>query len=387
LRDELSQPLTGRPRKAASARRLAPVLAWAAPLVLVAVAGALYARGAFSPPKPQVATLPFEAIKTVEPSPTPSPVTVAKGPPGPEGSVSVMRNAGATQAGGRGPQIIDVAQALGSRLAPVPDKRLVEPSKYGPLPRVGAEGARPSEVYARPFADTQFTRGAPRIAIFIGGLGLDPATTQGAIARLPGAVSLGLAPYGADLTRVVESARAAGHEVWLQAPMESVAAADPGPHTLKTSASEAENRESLHWLMGRLPGYVGVTNYLGGKFAADADALTPVLTEIGRRGLLYLDDGAAPLSKAAEIAPTLDLKAARADLVADGPPDAVDAVLARAEDLARRKGAAIVTASALPQTLDHVSRWAAGLEAKGFALAPVSTLVTAKPERAARTTP
>ena len=52
-----------------------------------------------------------------------------------------------------------------------------------------------------------------------------------------------------------------------------------------TGVSEAENRDSLHWLMGRFTGYVGVVNYLGGKFTADARALTPALAEIASRGL------------------------------------------------------------------------------------------------------
>ncbi|MDE3175637.1 MAG: divergent polysaccharide deacetylase family protein, partial [Pseudomonadota bacterium] len=54
------------------------------------------------------------------------------------------------------------------------------------------------------------------------------------------------------------------------------------------------------------------------------------------------------------------------------------------EDMARRRGAVIVVASALPQTLDRISRWAAGLEGKGFALTPASALTLARPDRAAR---
>ena len=394
MRDEISEPLRGRPRPPPLSRRLAPVAVWVGRLVVVAAVvgvGVLYQRGAFAPRKPEMAVIPFEAIKTVEPSPTaaPSPAaTVATVfPPPPDSGVSVVRNGTKARLPRRSPQIIEVPQALGARLSPAPDRRVAEPSKYGLLPRVGADGARPADVYARPFVETALNRAAPRIAVLVGGLGLDSATTQGAISRLPPGVSLGLAPYGGDLADVAQNARAAGHEIWLQAPMESVAAADPGPHTLKAGAGEAENRDSLHWLMGRFPGYVGVVNYLGGKFAADADALTPVLAEIARRGLIYLDDGAAPLSKAVDLAPSLDLKAARADTPADGPPDAVDAALARAEDLARRKGFAIVTATALPQTLDHVARWAQGLEGKGFTLAPVSALVAAKPARAASSAP
>jgi hypothetical protein len=42
------------------------------------------------------------------------------------------------------PLIIDVAQALGAKLAPTPDTRLLEKPKYGLLPRIGVDGTRPS---------------------------------------------------------------------------------------------------------------------------------------------------------------------------------------------------------------------------------------------------
>ena len=78
-----------------------------------------------------------------------------------------------TRPGGGGPpnaRIIDVERALADRLNAAPDPRLVETSRYGPLPRVGADGARPFEVYARPvLLDPKLKAGAPRIALMVGG--------------------------------------------------------------------------------------------------------------------------------------------------------------------------------------------------------------------------
>ena len=72
------------------------------------------------------------------------------------------------------------------------------------------------------------------------------------------------------------AAREAGHEILLQSPMEpfTYPADNPGPHTLLTGASDADNLDSLRWQMGRFVGYVGIVNHLGGKFTADARALT-----------------------------------------------------------------------------------------------------------------
>ena len=302
-----------------------------------------------------------------------------------ESGVKVMRSGGG---GAGGSMIIDVPQALSLRLPPAPDRRLAEKSRFGLLPRVGADGARPAEVYARPvFASAKLRPGAPRVALLVGGLGLNPASTSDAIARLPAAISLGFAPYGDNLDGEAAAAREAGHETLLQSPMEpfTYPADNPGPHTLLTSASDADNLDSLRWQMGRFVGYAGIVNHLGGKFTADARALTPALSEIAARGLFYLDDGSSPRSLAGEVAPTLGLASAAADAVvdADAAPAAIDAALTRLETVARARGAAIGVATALPSSLDRIARWSAGLEARGVELVPVSALSARPPGPAA----
>ena len=48
--------------------------------------------------------------------------------------------------------------------------------------------------------------------------------------------------------------------------------------------------------MGEITNYTGIMNFLGGRFLSDADALEPVMRDIGRRGLLFLDDGTSAQS-------------------------------------------------------------------------------------------
>jgi uncharacterized protein len=164
---------------------------------------------------------------------------------------------------------------------------------------------------------------------------------------------------------------------------------NPGPHTLKTSASDADNIESLRWLMGRFTGYVAIVNHLGGKFTADAKEISPILTEIAARGLGYLDDGASPRSVAPEVAATLAMPSARADVLidADPSPEAVEAALARLLDRARERGSAIGVASASPSSVEHLGRWANGLESRGVALVPLSALMSAAPSPSAQSRP
>jgi polysaccharide deacetylase 2 family uncharacterized protein YibQ len=279
--------------------------------------------------------------------------------------------------------VIRVPQPGEVRLAPAPDKRLVERSRQGVLPRIGGEGARPADVYARPMVPFP-GKLAGRIAIVVGGLGLSQATTSDAIQKLPGAVTLAFAPYGTELERQAARARESGHELMLQVPMEpfDYPDNDPGPHTLTSGGQPVETMDKLYWVMSRFPGYVGVVNYMGGKFTASDAALTPVLRDLSARGLVYLDDGTSVRSLAPTMAPAFKLPLAKADGLIDAVPkgSAIDDQLARLETVAREKGLAIGVASSLPVTIDRIAAWAKGLEAKGLQLVPASNAI-ARPGR------
>jgi polysaccharide deacetylase 2 family uncharacterized protein YibQ len=295
--------------------------------------------------------------------------------------VKVVRPGGADSPN---PLIIKVPDAAGQlHLSLAPDPRLTEKSRYGLLPRVGADGARPADVYARPaLISPKLKAGAPRIAIFVGGMGVSRAASQEAIDKLPGAITLAFAPYGSELEAQVARARESGHEIVLQLPMEPFASGedDPGPHTLRTDRSPEATIDDLHWLMTRFPGYAGMTNFLGGRFTADEAALGPVLRETKDRGLFYLDDATSPRSVAAALAARAGLGFARADVVldADRSADAIDAALARLEAAARKNGLAVGSASGLPVTVERIARFARTLEERGIALVPLSAAASAK---------
>jgi hypothetical protein len=262
------------------------------------------------------------------------------------------------------------------KLASAPDPRLTERSRHGLLPKIGPNGATPAQIYARPLGAQALAKPAGRIAILVGGLGISQSGTAEAITKLPGAVSLAFAPYGAELERTVQRARTEGHEVFLQVPMEpfDYPDNDPGPHTLLSGPKSSENIDRLHWALGRFTGYVGIVNFLGGRLTADEGALSPVLREIAGRGLMVVDDGSSSRSLLASSASRAQIPALRVDRVVDGVmrADAIDKELARLEALAREQGVAVASASALPVSIDRIARWAQTLEGKGIALVPVS---------------
>ncbi|MBN9454150.1 MAG: divergent polysaccharide deacetylase family protein [Bosea sp.] len=302
-------------------------------------------------------------------------------PQGPASAAQLENSAGVTvtRAGEDAPDAIVItipSEDRATKLAPAPDSRLVERSRYGLLPKSGPEGATPARVYARPLGPEPQAKPAGRIALLVGGLGISQSGTADAIAKLPAPISLAFAPYGSELERTVQRARGEGHEVFLQLPMEpfDYPDNDPGPHTLLTGPKAPDNIDKLHWALGRFTGYVGIVNFLGGRFTADENALSPVLRELAGRGLMVVDDGSSARSLLAGSADRARIPALKIDRVIDGitRADAIDKELAALENIAREQGIAVAAASALPISIDRINRWAQSLEAKKLVIVPVS---------------
>jgi polysaccharide deacetylase 2 family uncharacterized protein YibQ len=366
--------------------------------VAVAVAGFVYSNLDLSgrrsvaqapievvPPAPDLAARP--AAPADRPAPaantqTSSEVTGSIAAPGrataaeieSRSGVKVMRPEGSAPSGAL---IIEVPPDPVIQLTPAPDPRLVEKTPAGLLPKIGRDGSRPADIYSRSLVlPASLKPGAPRIALLVGGMGLNAASTAQAFADLPADVTLGFAPYGPEIDSLAAKARDKGHEIVLQVPMEpfDYPTNNPGPQTLVTADAPAQNLSRLHWLMSRMQGYVGIVNYLGGKFTAQREALAPVLQDIADRGLIYVDDGTLTRSSADTIAAGIALPTVHTDVVVDAVerPDAIDAALARLETKARQNGVAVGSATGLPLTLERIARWSHGLESRGVALIPIS---------------
>src|SRR5690606_33055382 len=139
--------------------------------------------------------------------------------------------------------------------------------------------------------------------------------TLDAIATLPEAISLGFAPYGSSLERTVGTARAEGHEVFLEVPLEpfDYPENDPGPDTLLTGQAPRDNIVRLNKVMASFSGYAGIVNNMGARFTASAADFAPMMEELGARGLGYLDDGSSNRSLAVQLAKVSGVPFARVD--------------------------------------------------------------------------
>jgi len=261
--------------------------------------------------------------------------------------------------------------------APV-DAKFVEMTPHGAIPKIAADGTRPMDAFARPVQPLPGKPDAPRIALIVEGLGVSASATSDAIAKLPGPVTLGFVPYGAQVAALAGQARAAGHEILLQVPMEpfDYPDNDPGPQTLLTSLTPEQNIDRLHWVMSQFQGYVGLANSMGARFTASETSFAPILRETAKHGLIFVDDGSNPRSVAGQIAGANNLPFARADVVIDAvpTPGEIDRALGRLEMAARERSIAVGIASALPVSIEQIAKWAKSAANRGLLLVPITAV-------------
>lgn len=289
----------------------------------------------------------------------------AEGDPALLGQAVITLPDGAAVSGSGTP--VSAPRVAAQPLPAAPIAGLSQPGPDGPLPRIAPDGRVPAQAYARPFV----ANGKPRVALIVGGLGLNPDTTRAAIERLPAEVTLSFVPYAQGLQAWIDMARAQGHEVMLEVPMEPTGypANDPGPYTLLANADTTDVQAKMNWLLSRATGYFGVTNYLGDRFATSDESMTAFMTVLRQRGVAFLDDGSMSRRPGA-------WSRASANRIVDEEqsPTAIMSQLNALEALAKARGQALGTGFSYPVTVEAAARWTAGLEARGLQLAPASAL-------------
>jgi len=269
---------------------------------------------------------------------------------------------------GGSPETMPVTRRVaGDPLPAAPLAGVVQQGPQGPLPVIAPDGRTPFSAYSRPYKSD----GKPKVALIVGGLGLNASATRAAIERLPPEVTLSFVPYAEGLQGWIDLARANGHEVLLEIPMEpsDYPDNDPGPYTLLAEGNAQEITRRMEWLLSRATGYMGVTNYLGDRFVTSDAGMAAFTSILKSRGLAFIDDGSARTRTGAWA------RASAATIVDEQTtPEAIVAQFNALEAAAKSRGQALGTGFAYPVTVEVALRWAAGVEKRGLQLVPASAL-------------
>lgn len=235
------------------------------------------------------------------------------------------------------------------------------------------DGASPLPVPPVPQARPQ---NQGRVVVIIDDMGIDRKRSARA-AALPGPLTLAWLPYAPNLPQQTRAARAAGHEMMVHLPMEPDGDDDPGPNALRLGNSGEENLRRLQIHLAAFEGYVGVNNHMGSRFTADPAALKPVMAELKRRSLIWVDSRTTPNSAGPALARAAGVPFLGRDVFLDHDSSAmaVRISLSRLEQLARQRGLAVAIGHPHDNTLNALADWLPSLTLRGLRLISVSAAI------------
>ncbi len=220
----------------------------------------------------------------------------------------------------------------------------------------------------------------PMIVVVIDDMGVDRRHSD-KIAAIKAPLTLSFMSYANDLANQTRAARDSGHELLLHISMQpSNPGLDAGPNVLLVDIDRNELRRRLLWGLSRFTEYVGVNNHMGSKFTQDIKAMTMVMKEIKRRGLLFLDSRTTAKTVGPLLARRMAIPYAERNIFLDNINDenAIKARLDETERLARRKGVAIAIGHPRKATIKALRAWIPGLRGRGFQLVPLTSVIATK---------
>lgn len=264
-------------------------------------------------------------------------------------------------------------------LNPVKDA-LREKLSIGTLPIIAKDGTKPWEYYAKPYKPGSNNH---LVAIVITGLGQSKNATLAAI-KLPENITLSFSPYPKDAGTWSNSARASGHEVMLDMPLEpsNYPATDPGPHGLFAGKSSDKNAANLQWLMARTQGYIGFAAASNEVYSQNDDNFKNTLELLNLRGLMLVLPHAPARKETSQIITASKLPTTTADIMLDEEltPEGIQTRLSALEKTATRRGYAVAYTHAVPLVIQQLAAWSEKLETRGYSLAPVSYVAQQQPK-------
>jgi len=182
-------------------------------------------------------------------------------------------------------------------------------------------------------------------------------------------------PHSAEAARMI---RAAGKELILHQPMESVGGANPGPNAIYLSTSPSEAAAIVRRNLDSLPGAVGMNNHEGSAVTQNEALMEAIMAVAKSRGIYYLDSLTITDTATEGIALREKIRYWERDVFLDNSPDPVSIVqyVEVGKKKAEKNGAAVmighVWSAELAQTLSDLYP---SLIEGGFSLSTISKVM------------
>jgi polysaccharide deacetylase 2 family uncharacterized protein YibQ len=249
----------------------------------------------------------------------------------------------------------------------------------------GQGGATTAPGAARPYGEgaslkrpvsPPLPKGA-RLIIVIDDVGYNLAQLE-AFLKLPFPLTFAVLPGLPSSAKAAQMIRAAGKELILHQPMESLGGSDPGPDAVYLDSSPEEAAAIVSRNLDSLPGAVGMNNHEGSAVSQDGRLMGAILAVAKSRGIYYLDSLTTPDPATPVAALQARFRYWERDVFLDNSPDRVSIIhyIEVGKKKAEKNGAAVmighVWSAELAQTLTELYPT---LIEEGFSLSTISKVM------------
>jgi polysaccharide deacetylase 2 family uncharacterized protein YibQ len=270
-------------------------------------------------------------------------------------------------------------RAAAPREATAPGQSRPEAQKTPAQPAAGPAnaGKKPEAVAFRKPAEPQKLPAGPRLIFVIDDVGYNISQLKPFL-KLPFPITFAVLPGLPYTQKAAALIKAAGKELILHQPMESVGKLNPGPGAIYLSMSAEEAAAVVEKNLDSLPGAVGLNNHEGSAVSRDERLMAAVMDVAKRRGIYYLDSLTIADSAAPRVAIRESFRYWERDVFLDNSPDRVSMVhyIDVGKKKAEKSGAAVmighVWSAELAQTLSDLYPM---LVEEGFSLSTISRVM------------
>lgn len=233
---------------------------------------------------------------------------------------------------------------------------------------------RPMDLYAASFSEISTSSGT--ICLVLLRIGQFSDLTQDALEQLPPEITFAISPLYPQAKEWAEKSHLKKHEILVTLGLQpdNYPSNDPGPNTLLTDLPWEKNFQRFLWALEQVPMAVGVTHDTGNYFTTVEAAVRPIIQEVRRSGLFFLDTPLSPGSLIPKISREEYSPYAAAYYFCSENPFLVERDFRNLEFLAQKKGHVIAVAPLTPFVLKKLVEWTKDLKEKNIVLAPLTTL-------------
>lgn len=214
----------------------------------------------------------------------------------------------------------------------------------------------------------------PTISIIIDDLGYRLEEGRQVI-QLPGPLAYAVIPHTPFGRHLAEEVHAAGKEVMVHVPMQSMEDSPSSSGELMLDMTEAEFSSTLQAAFDAVPHAIGINNHQGSLLTRHPGHMAWLMQALEQRGgLFFVDSRTSRQSVAEQLAHEYQIPALRRDVFLDH--QATDAFIRgqfdRLVDMAKRRGYAVAIGHPYPETIRVLKELLPQLPELGVQLIPIS---------------